>query len=107
VLGAGGVRGCAHAGVVSVLAEAGIPINLVVGASVGSIFGLGVTAGLPPERIVQTVRDSTPLDMFRFYSGRLRSDRRNPIARMLITAGGRKEFADLPVPFAVVATDME
>jgi predicted acylesterase/phospholipase RssA len=107
VLGAGGVRGCAHAGVVSVLEEAGIPIDLVVGASVGSIFGLGVAAAVPAQQIVETVRASTALDMLRFYTGRLRSDRRNPIARMLLAAGEGKEFADLPVPFAVMATDME
>lgn len=107
VLGAGGIRGCAHAGVYSVLAEAGIPIRAIVGASVGSMFGLAIAAGFSPERIAQAVRASTPLQIFRFYSGRLRSDRDNPIARLLLEAGEGKTFADLPVPFAVMGTDME
>jgi NTE family protein len=39
VLGAGGARGFAHAGAVFVLQKAGIPINLIVGSSVGSFYG--------------------------------------------------------------------
>jgi NTE family protein len=35
VLGAGGIRGCAHAGVIAVLRQAEVSIDLVVGASVG------------------------------------------------------------------------
>src|SRR3990167_620349 len=39
VLGAGGARGFAHAGAVKVLQSAGIPIDLIVGTSVGSFYG--------------------------------------------------------------------
>jgi NTE family protein len=106
VLGAGGIRGCAHAGVVEVLAGARIPIDLVVGASIGSMFGLALAAGLPTDHIARAGRDSTPLDVFRFYAGRLRMTRSNPIARLLLEAGEGKTFADLPLPFAVVVTNM-
>ncbi|MCH9644250.1 MAG: patatin-like phospholipase family protein [Gammaproteobacteria bacterium] len=39
VLGAGGARGYAHLGALSVLKKAGVPIDLVVGASAGSVMG--------------------------------------------------------------------
>lgn len=106
VLGAGGIRGCAHAGVIAVLREAETPIDLVVGASVGAMFGLAMAAGLQTEYLTRVAREATPLDLFRFYAGRLRLDRRNPISRMLLDAGGDKQFGDLTLPFAVVATDM-
>lgn len=106
VLGAGGTRGCAHAGVYQVLSEAGIPVDIVVGASAGSIFGLGIAADLPAEYIAHVGRNASPSRMFRFYAGRLRTDRRNPIARMLYEAGAGKTFADLPRPFAVRVTEM-
>jgi len=106
VLGAGGIRGCAHAAVIAVLREAGIPIDVVVGASIGSMFGLALAAGWPAERIVQPALSAKPLHLFRFYAGRLRTDASNPIARMLYEAGSGKDFADLPLPFAVMATDM-
>jgi predicted acylesterase/phospholipase RssA len=106
VLGAGGIRGCAHAGVIAVLREAEVPVDLVVGASVGAMFGVAVAAGRPSERIVQAVRDTRPRDIFSFYAGRLRTTRSNPIARLLLDAAGGKTFDDLEIPFAVVATDM-
>ena len=39
VLGAGGARGYAHLGVINVLRRAGVPINMIAGASVGSVVG--------------------------------------------------------------------
>ena len=39
VLGGGGARGSAHIGVISVLEQHGIPIDLLVGSSAGSIVG--------------------------------------------------------------------
>lgn len=39
VFGAGGARGFAHAGVAKVLQDAGVPIDLIVGSSVGSFYG--------------------------------------------------------------------
>jgi predicted acylesterase/phospholipase RssA len=107
VLGAGGIRGCAHAGAIAVLQESHVPIDLVVGASVGAIFGLGLAAGVPAERIARVARDATPLDMFRFYAGRLRTDRKNPVARLLHEAGDGRRFEDLEIPFAVLGTDMQ
>ncbi|HZU11945.1 MAG TPA: patatin-like phospholipase family protein [Chloroflexota bacterium] len=106
VLGAGGIRGCSHPGVMAVLTDAGVRFDLVVGASVGALFGLGLAAGLSPHHIVDVVRRSQPSDIARFYAGRLRAGRSNPIARMMLEAGEGKTFADMAVPFAVTATDM-
>lgn len=38
-LGGGGTRGAAHIGVLRVLVEEGIPIDLVVGTSMGAVVG--------------------------------------------------------------------
>uniref|UniRef100_A0AAR2LU82 lysophospholipase n=1 Tax=Pygocentrus nattereri TaxID=42514 RepID=A0AAR2LU82_PYGNA len=39
VLGGGGARGCSHVGVIKAMEEAGIPIDLVGGTSIGSFIG--------------------------------------------------------------------
>jgi lysophospholipid hydrolase len=39
VLGGGGARGCAHVGTIRAMAEAGIPIDVVGGTSIGSFMG--------------------------------------------------------------------
>jgi predicted acylesterase/phospholipase RssA len=74
---------------------------------VGSIFGLGLAAGVSHEYMVRVVRETKPIDLFRFYAGRLRAGPHNPIARLIHEAGDGKTFADLELPFAVTATDME
>ena len=44
VLSGGGARGFAHVGVLSVIEELGLPVDLVVGVSMGGIVGAGVYA---------------------------------------------------------------
>ncbi len=45
VLGGGGAKGAAHIGALKVIEEAGIPIDLIVGTSMGSIVGGFYSAG--------------------------------------------------------------
>jgi NTE family protein len=47
VLGGGGARGLAHIGVLKVFEEAAVPVDLVVGTSVGAIIGGLYCAGVP------------------------------------------------------------
>jgi len=51
VLGGGGARGAAHVGVLKVLEREGIPIDLVVGTSMGSVVGGLYAAGVPVPSI--------------------------------------------------------
>ena len=39
LLGSGGARGFAHLGVINVLKEEGIPIDIIAGSSMGAIVG--------------------------------------------------------------------
>lgn len=71
------------------------------------MYGLALAAELPVEQIVREARNATPLDLFRFYAGRLRPDASNPIARMVFAAGQGKDFSDLALPLAIMATDVE
>ncbi|OGT21043.1 MAG: hypothetical protein A2V90_07415 [Gammaproteobacteria bacterium RBG_16_57_12] len=51
VLGGGGARGAAHVGVLKVLEANHIPIDYIVGTSMGAIIGGLYAAGLSPETI--------------------------------------------------------
>lgn len=55
VLGGGGARGAAHIGVLEVLEEMNVPVDYVVGTSMGSIVGSLFAVGLSPEQIQDTV----------------------------------------------------
>ena len=51
VLSGGGARGGAHVGVLKVLQENNVPIDMIVGTSMGSFVGGMYVAGMTPERI--------------------------------------------------------
>lgn len=55
VLGGGGAKGAAHIGVLNVLNEMNIPINCVVGTSMGALVGATFAAGMPPAEIEKAV----------------------------------------------------
>ncbi|MBK1722286.1 patatin-like phospholipase family protein [Thiocystis violacea] len=57
VLSGGGARGAAHIGVLKVLEELRIPIDVVVGTSMGSLVGGGYAAGLTPEELDRRVTE--------------------------------------------------
>jgi len=56
VLSGGGARGFAHIGVLKVLEENNVPIDYIVGTSMGSIIGGLYAIGLTPEEIERGVR---------------------------------------------------
>lgn len=51
VLGGGGARGFAHLGVIKAFEEAGIPIDIIGGNSMGALIGASYVAGVPREQI--------------------------------------------------------
>jgi len=65
VLSGGGARGFAHIGALTALREAGVPIDLVAGASMGAIVGAGVAAEWDDKEMRSRMRaafvDSNPL----------------------------------------------
>ena len=51
VLSAGSLRGVAHVGVIQALEDAGFPIDLVAGPSMGAVMGAMYAAGMTPKRL--------------------------------------------------------
>ena len=64
VLGGGGARGAAHVGVLKVLEELRIPVDVVVGTSMGSIVAGLYASGLTPEEIEQEMLSQDWNDLF-------------------------------------------
>lgn len=54
-LGGGGVRGLAHIGVIKVLEQEGIQIDLIVGTSAGALIGGAYALGMTPAEITDKV----------------------------------------------------
>lgn len=121
VLGGGAARGFAHIGVLEVLEEAGIPVHLVTGCSSGAIVGALLAAGIPAHQLHELVRDlrwnqlsslsliprgfpSLNLSLKGFPLGLLDLDKL--IEWLQAALGEIRDFNQLRLPFAAVATDI-
>lgn len=54
-LGGGGARGLAHIGVLKVLEKDGIPVDLIVGTSIGALVGGAYASGISADELVKKV----------------------------------------------------
>ena len=64
VLSGGGARGAAHAGVIKVLEELRVPIDFVVGTSMGAIVGGLYASGLTGDEISEVIENANWADLF-------------------------------------------
>lgn len=113
VLSGGGARGLAHIGVLKVLERERVPIDLIVGTSVGAIVGAlyasGVSAGdiegMASEVGWDQLTDLSSARVVRLLvTERLLSTQK--MEHYLQARIGDKSFADLKTEFACLATDV-
>ena len=64
VLAGGGARGCAHVGVIKVIEELGIPIDIVTGTSMGAIVGGLYSVGYTPADMDAIMNETDWSDIF-------------------------------------------
>lgn len=108
VLSGGGARGFAHIGIVKALREAGIPIDLVGGTSMGGILGAGVAQRWSIQELSERFRaafvDVNPLRDYTWPFISLVSGRK--VSRMLRSAFGEVTIEDLPLEFFCVSSNL-
>lgn len=108
-LGAGGARGFAHVGVLSVLEEAGYRVDYVAGSSMGALVGCWLAMGLSSAEIEATMRRAFSREhaaaMFEVSFSGL-SAGLDALTRMCRETTGERTFADLMLPFAVTCVDL-
>lgn len=108
VLGSGGIRGMAHVGVIEVLKEAGIPIDLIVGCSAGSIVG-ALYADNPNIEAVKcaiwSLKSDSILDID-IWNCRYGLSQGASLYRVLDDYLDAETFDDLKIPLVVVASDL-
>jgi NTE family protein len=66
VLGGGAFHGMAHVGVIKVLEDAGVPIDLIVGTSAGSMVGAMYASYPHIDSLLPLVKSTTAKDVFDF-----------------------------------------
>jgi NTE family protein len=107
VLGAGGIKGWAHVGALKVLHAAGLPVDLIVGASAGALIGPLYAARRDAAEAERIAMGFTPSDFVQWFLNDLRlSPSAGRMGRRLWNAYGRLDFGELDVPFAALALDL-
>lgn len=111
VLGGGAARGFAHVGVLRALEDARIPVELIVGTSVGSLVGALYADGHNARELEHLSRELDRGDFFDFGiapalfgTGLARGARLERWTRDHLRA---RAIEALAIPFAAVATDLD
>lgn len=109
-LGAGGARGLAHIGVLEVLEERGVPIDMVAGCSMGAVIGSIYANGTSAPMLHQVAAQVCALEYRKLFDvtlpkmGLIRGQRTDMIVRTLT---GDRSIEQLKLPFAAVAACIE
>lgn len=105
-LGSGGARGWAHIGVLKVLRESGIPVHMIAGSSMGSLIGAVYANNLELDMIeglATRLKSKYWIDLTVPRKGFIAGDKVRELIRLLSHG---KKLEELPIPMAVVATDL-
>ncbi|HOB35227.1 MAG: patatin family protein [Firmicutes bacterium] len=106
-LGAGAARGLAHLGVLKVLEKYKIPVDFVAGSSMGALVGALYCAGLEADFLIKFARELPSrswVDLALPRSGLISGKKVETMLQMLTR---NRDFSQLKIPFAAVATDIE
>jgi NTE family protein len=111
-LGGGAAFGIAHLGVLAVLEQNDIPIDILAGCSQGSIIGAGYAAGIGIDEMIDIAHRLgkkrnflLALDPTLSQPGILAGNRFTDIFTPLLRGNGR--FENALIPYRIVATDIE
>lgn len=108
VLGSGGVRGMAHVGVLEEFENAGIPIDVIIGCSAGSIVG-ALYCDNPDaasiKKAVWSIKTDSMLDID-IWNCRYGLSQPFCMSRVLKQHLDADTFEELKVPLVVVASDL-
>jgi len=105
VLGGGGARGFAHVGVHRAMHELGIPIDMVLGASIGAPLAGGIALDATPDELEPIIKRLFKglLDYTVPVTSLIKGER---IARAILEHFGDIEYEDLWLPFRCVSTNL-
>jgi NTE family protein len=105
-LSGGGARSVAHIGVLKALREAEVPIDALAGTSGGAAVAVLHAAGVPLSEMERVALGLRKRDLARITLSRMGIISIRPLEDILRALAGSIRMEDLPVPTAVVATNL-
>jgi NTE family protein len=105
-LGSGGARGFAHLGVIMALQEAGIPIHLIAGSSMGALVASFYGAGIDLDRLYKLSTAFKRKYFLDFTVPKMGFISGKKIKEFIKVFTHGKNIEELSLPIGIVATDL-
>ncbi|MGB2672585.1 MAG: patatin-like phospholipase family protein [Candidatus Acidiferrum sp.] len=105
-LSGGFARGIAHIGVLRILREAGIPVDMIAGTSVGALIGAAYCAGTPLDEMERIGATTSFADFGRWTPSWLGLATNQRLEKFLAQFTPLKTFEEMSTPLAIAATDI-
>jgi len=108
-LGGGGARGYAHLGVLNAFREAGIPIDVIVGTSMGAVVGAAYTTGYRIDELIDIALQMRWRQLLSLADPKIPRQgviAGNRLEKYFAALTGGGEFKQLEKTLIIVATDI-
>lgn len=105
-LGSGGARGFAHLGVIMALTEAGIPIHLIAGSSMGALVAGFYGAGIDLDRLYKLSTAFKRKYFLDFTVPKMGLISGKKVKEFIKVFTHGKNIEELSIPIGIVATDL-
>ncbi len=109
VLGSGGARGLAHIGAIKVLEKNKIPIDIIIGTSIGALIGGLYASGISPQKMENIISQINKMMIAKLFMPKLFASGfidNNNVKEFIDGLIGDIKIEDLEIPFISVATDL-
>ena len=104
--GGGGLRGTAHVGVLKVLTEYGVPIDMVAGTSIGSAIGALYASGYD-WKMIKFLFDNFDIEsLLKVRPTRAGLIPADGYTALIRTCTRRKQIEEMEIPLKIVAVDL-
>lgn len=107
VLGGGSARGLAHIGVLGVLKEKGIPIDNIVGTSMGALVGASYSVGMTLKEMYDIAENFTVNQLLDPTIPRMGLLAGKKLETMIKLLTQNKSFKDCKIPLSIITTDIQ
>lgn len=106
-LGGGAARGLANIGVLKVLEKERIPIDLIVGSSIGGLVGAAYSLGEPTYRLEEAALRFSMDKLVDFTISKTSLIQGKKLEKLIEEFTDKKDFKDASIPIAITTTDIE
>jgi NTE family protein len=106
-LGGGAARGLANVGVLKVLERERIPVDLIVGSSIGGLIGASYALGVPIHYMEEEALQFSMKKLADFAISRISIIKGKKLEKVIEELTDKKDFKDARIPIAITTTDIE